>query len=151
MKKIISVLLLTAFIFTFAACGANNTQDKEIPKADKYSWEMNYISKNGGEVVAIDKNGRSSFTHGAKIEMTAVLRKGGIKIEDVTNGKVYEGEYIESGLTPDSREYKFTVDGVEGHGFCAVKTLFDGEAYYEAPVLIMQLGEYSLTFEAVKK
>lgn len=151
MKKIISLLLLTAFIFTFAACGTNDAQDKEIPKADKYSWEMNYINKMNGEVVAIDKDGKSSFTHGAKIEMTAALRKGGIKIEDVTNGKTYEGEYIESGLTPETREYKFTVDGIEGYGFCAVKTLFDGETYYETLVLIMQLGEYSLTFEAVKK
>ncbi len=149
MKKIVSVLLLAAFMFTFAACGQKQTVGNELPKADKYQWNMSYISKIGGEIVARGEESNTSFTHVAEIEMTAKIKRGTIEIKDITNGKTYEGEYIESGVTPDSREYKFTVDGVEGYGFTAMTKYFDGEAYYEAPTMIMQLGEYSLAFEAV--
>ena len=149
MKKALSILLMLVLVFTLTGCTQKQTAGNEIPKADEYEWNMSYISKSSGEVVARGKDSNTSFTNGTEIEMTAEIKKGGIEIKDITNGKTYVGEYVESGLTPDSREYKFTVDGIEGYGFTAVTKYFNGESYYEAPAMIMQLGEYSLSFEAV--
>ena len=151
MKKTASVLLLLVILFTFAGCGGKNAMGNNIPEVDDCKWVMSFISKRSGEIVALGKDNNTSFKHDVEIELTATFRRGVIKIKDITNGKTYKGEFTDNGVNLDKREYSFVVDGVQGYGSTSIREYFDGDSYYKAPGLSMQLGEYSLIFEAVKK
>ena len=146
MKKIISICLFVVLLFCFAACGDKIIEENKIPLADEYEWVMRYTQKTGGKVVAYGSDKYSQYDNAKEIEMTATAKDGIIIISDITNDKSYEVD-----RTPESQNYKFNVYGVEGFGMTAMTKYYNGETYYETPTMIIQLGEYTLTFEAVQE
>ena len=148
MKKTTAILLFITLIFCFTACDGKLAQEKEIPKADEYEWVMRFVQKIDGNVVIYGTDKYTPYENAKETEMTATAKDGIITVTDITKGKTYEGTYIKSGKTPDSINYKFTLEGTEGYGMTAMTKYFDGETYYETPTMIISLDGYNLTFEA---
>ena len=142
MKKIISILLLTAtLIFALSACGMGK------PQIEDYEWKMRCIMHGEDNQFVMDAMAEESSTHpeATIIEMTLVAKDGKITITDVTNGKTYEGTYTVSGKNPEGTDYHITIDGKSGFACVAMTTYADGT---EEPTLPISLDGYSIDFYA---
>jgi len=142
MKKIISILLLTAMlILTFSACGTGT------PKIEDYEWKMRTIMHVKDNQVVCDAVAEESnaYPEAKIIEMTLVARNGKITITDVTNNATYEGTYTVSGRNPKGTDYHITIDGKSGYAGVAMTSYADGT---EEPTLPIALDDYSMYFYA---
>lgn len=151
MKKVVYILLFMALLFSLTACVDKTSRENSIPLVEEYEWVMRYTQKVGGEVVAYGTDKYTPYEDAKEIELKASAENGVIKIFDLTNDAVYEGEYIKSDRTPESQNYKFVFDTDDsGFGLTAMTKYYDGETYSETATLIINAGEYALVFEAEK-
>ena len=151
MKKVVYILLFVALLFSLTACVDKTSRENSIPLVEEYEWVMRYTQKAGGEVVAYGTDKYTPYEDAKEIELKATAGNGVIKIFDLANDAVYEGEYIKSDRTPESQNYKFIFDTDDsGFGLTAMTKYYNGETYSETATLIINSGEYALVFEAVK-
>lgn len=138
MKRFLVLTMAVILVFTLTSCG---NKDYQI---DSQEWIMTTIQNTkDGTIIACGSDSTNVNDNAEKIEMTCKAEKGNITINDLTNEKVYSGEYTLNIESPDSTIYKISIGESEGMAVVSY-TQYDDDS--QVNTLILSLEDYALSF-----
>ena len=135
MRAVSLLLILSLFATLFCGCSGEGLT------LEGYEWQLSWAKRLDPE---------TNEWQDLPCESVFLTAENGlITINDLTNGKVYSGVYIESGRNADGYDYTLTVGGFSGHATVAYTTYRSGEKIPTLPISLMRGSEqYTLQFQA---
>ncbi|MBQ5824613.1 MAG: hypothetical protein IIW48_07360, partial [Clostridia bacterium] len=143
MKRLMMIVPVIMLVFVLSSCSS------DLVAIEDCEWKMQAVMSATNDDIGdyefvIAVGGVDEVHPEAKIiEMTLKAKDGILIIEDITNGKTYNGTYKVMQKTPKGYDYEITVDGISGCATVAPTKYYSGS---EVPTLPINLGEYALYF-----